>query len=180
MADYALIRVIFEGAGSAWWVTSASTREERIKRSFRIVLDELEQADSREAKSIPQLRTAASRQTRQQALDRIRELTKQLRAEMDAAGIPAAASAKIIMPKILNSAGRATTDGVEYGFSTAWSMTSSVAHGALTSVLQLSDRTQRSDMIMSNPDSVLAFTDPAGALLTLTRQSWHRYARATA
>lgn len=180
LADYALLRVVVEGAGVAWWITSARDPVERALRSFRVALDDLQQAQRREQFAVSNAVTMTGRSKRQQALDGVNRELERLQTEASRAGLPVSERIQkkpLSMPSLMIEAERTIDGASDLGFSLLWSIASTSAHGSLTAVEQLSLRSDLDEMTaLTNPNTIATFALEAAHLLKAAHASWIRYA----
>lgn len=181
IADYALLRVVVEGAVLAWWISSEPDPNERARRAYRVALDDLTNARNREQAAVRNAQTDEGREKRGAALAGVlRELDRLTGAVRDsriAIEEQLLTPRLLKMPSLLVEAERRIDGAGDLGYSLLWSITSTTAHGSLTAVEQLSNMSNTGEPVaMSDPDTVGQFAAQAAHLLHAAHDTWNRYA----
>lgn len=187
VADYALLRAVLECSAQVWWILAAPDADERIRRSYRVVIDDLRQALNRENNAVRLALEEESREKRRAVARRVNiTMTDRLRAFRES-GVPATPDTdrprNLEMLSLLQEAQEAMPDVPDVGFTLLWSMLSSLAHGSPTSVEQAASSGPRPPglspqvgYLESDPEMVLQFASSTAVLLKAADDMWRRYA----
>jgi hypothetical protein len=182
IADYALLRVIVESAVLSWWVTSAFAPEERARRAYRIVVDDLTNAIRRERYAVEKATTEEGKSQRAGAQARASHRLEAAFAALKASDLDAPADyfkeGTLSMRSLLVEAERTIEGAGDLGYFLLWAIASTSAHGSLSAVEQLSlAGSDAGPVALSNPDTVFEFAAQAAHLLKAAHLSWNSYAR---
>lgn len=180
IADYSLLRVVVENAALGWWVLQGSDRDDRMRRVFRVVIDDLTSAIRREKFAVAHARTAEGREKRSGALvgaaRELERVTTAFRASLPGREESFYAPRRIEMAKVLVAAESTISDTDDLDYSLLWWIASTSAHGSLSAVQQLAQPGEPGQAsLYPDAESFGAFAVRAAHLLNAAHASWNVY-----
>ncbi|WP_146245649.1 hypothetical protein [Curtobacterium sp. MCLR17_055] len=183
-ADYALLRSVLENAGVAWWLLqSDASQDERLRRAYRVVGDDLRSALGREnlaerlAITLP-IRVRHHREANA-VKRRISEIERAMRM-LGRGGLPEVKKWKrfemlteVLLPAQIHHRKLVP----DLAFTWPWGMLSSLAHGSMTSMMGVSNvvEVDGQHVVHLNVDNLFMFARLTSRLLLSAAQGWYRY-----
>ncbi len=146
VADYVLLRSMFESSLIAWWVLAGSESAERIARAQLVELDEMTNAAGRERRLVAAATTEDLRNRRNEIGGQISEVVRQTLADYEATGGTdprVARGARLNFDEIIAVAQRTLSGIPDAGFLQLWTMLNGFVHGSSYSVMSMASRDNR-------------------------------------
>lgn len=183
-ADYALLRSVLENAGVAWWLLqSNASQDERLRRTYRVVGDDLHSAQGREKAAERMSITLPSRAQHYRdaiaANRRISDVERAMRT-LGLGDLPEVRRWRRfeMLTEVLQPAQIHLRKYVpDVAFTWSWGMLSSLAHGSMTSMMGVSTVTNvdGQPIVQLNIDNLLRFAKLTSSLLLSAAHGWYRY-----
>lgn len=188
-ADYALLRSVLENAGVAWWLLQSNAgQDERLRRAYRIVGDDLRSAQGRENLAKRKAITLPIRVRHHREAIVINRRISAIEGAMRTLGLGYLPEVKKwprfeMLTEVLQPAQNHHRKQVpDLAFTWPWGMLSSLAHGSMTSMMGVSNITDvdGQSIVRLNVDNLFMFARLTSRLLLSAAQGWYRYAASSA